>query len=401
MAKHITQLILLVLSLALSSCTANNPLALSLLAAQSSEPALQEALVTHTDLVTFLDEEASSIIQTKSSDEQVISLYESSSPSVVNVTSIAFVYNRMLGQLPEEGIGSGFVYDDSGHIITNYHVIENADELMVTLGSGEEFQAQVVGVDAANDLAVLLIDTGEKLPVPLPLADSDNVRVGETVLAIGNPYGLDQTLTTGVVSALGRVIESTVKGMYISDAIQTDAAINPGNSGGPLLNISGEVIGINSQIISNSGSSAGVGFAISANTINRIVPEIIANGYYLHPWLGVQTIDLTANSIVILTEAGMAVPVEAGVLVVGIESGSPAEKAGLSYGDQRVRFGPYIVPLGGDIITAINQVPVETQQDLMVFLETQAQIGEIVNLSIIRDGQLMSVSVSLTAQLSN
>ena len=401
MAKHITQLILLVLSLALSSCTANNPLALSLLAAQSSEPALQEALVTHTDLVTFLDEEASSIIQTKSSDEQVISLYESSSPSVVNVTSIAFVYNRMLGQLPEEGIGSGFVYDDSGHIITNYHVIENADELMVTLGSGEEFQAQVVGVDAANDLAVLLIDAGEKLPVPLPLADSDNVRVGETVLAIGNPYGLDQTLTTGVVSALGRVIESTVKGMYISDAIQTDAAINPGNSGGPLLNISGEVIGINSQIISNSGSSAGVGFAISANTINRIVPEIIANGYYLHPWLGVQTIDLTANSIVILTEAGMAVPVEAGVLVVGIESGSPAEKAGLSYGDQRVRFGPYIVPLGGDIITAINQVPVETQQDLMVFLETQAQIGEIVNLSIIRDGQLMSVSVSLTAQLSN
>lgn len=307
----------------------------------------------------------------------------------------------MLGQLPEEGVGSGFVYDTEGHIITNYHVIEGADELIVTLASGEELNATVVGIDETNDIAVLQVDVGEDFPSPLPLADSSQVVVGETVLAIGNPYGLDWTLTTGVVSALGRVIESSQEGEYIAEAIQTDAAINPGNSGGPLLNMDGQVIGITSQIISESGSSSGLGFAISSNIIDRIVTEIIENGYYLHSWLGVETLDLTDYSIAILEEAGMDVSVVSGVLVIGLESGSPAQEAGITSGNQRLRFGPYIIPLGGDIITAINNVQVTSKQDLMVYLETETSIGDTVQLTIIRDGKSQQIDITLTAQPSS
>jgi len=331
-------------------------------------------------------------------EEQIISLYKAASPSVVNITSVAYVFNHMLGQLTEEGVGTGFVYDTQGHIVTNYHVIEGADELIVTLSTGEKLTAEVIGVDETNDLAVLSIDAGQNLPTPLPLADSDLVEVGETVLAIGNPYGLEWTLTTGVVSALGRVIQSSQEGEYIAEAIQTDAAINPGNSGGPLVNMEGQVIGITSQIISASGSSSGLGFAVSSNTVQRIVPEIIANGRYLHPWLGLEMVDLTDYSIAILEEAGMFVPVESGVLVVGVEWGSPTEDADIRAGERGMRFGPYVIPVGGDILTAINDVPIESQQDLMVYLETQTNIGDTVMLSIIRDGKEQSVSVTLTAE---
>lgn len=340
-------------------------------------------------------------LYTNEYEDQIISLYKTANPSVVNITSVAYVFNRMLGQLPEEGVGSGFVYDTEGHIITNYHVIEGADELIVTLASGEELNATVVGIDETNDIAVLQVDVGEDFPSPLPLADSSQVVVGETVLAIGNPYGLDWTLTTGVVSALGRVIESSQEGEYIAEAIQTDAAINPGNSGGPLLNMDGQVIGITSQIISESGSSSGLGFAISSNIIDRIVTEIIENGYYLHSWLGVETLDLTDYSIAILEEAGMDVSVVSGVLVIGLESGSPAQEAGITSGNQRLRFGPYIIPLGGDIITAINNVQVTSKQDLMVYLETETSIGDTVQLTIIRDGKSQQIDITLTAQPSS
>jgi len=340
-------------------------------------------------------------LYTNEYEDQIISLYKTANPSVVNITSVAYVFNRMLGQLPEEGVGSGFVYDTEGHIITNYHVIEGADELIVTLASGEELNATVVGIDETNDIAVLQVDVGEDFPSPLPLADSSQVVVGETVLAIGNPYGLDWTLTTGVVSALGRVIESSQEDKYIAEAIQTDAAINPGNSGGPLLNMDGQVIGITSQIISESGSSSGLGFAISSNIIDRIVTEIIENGYYLHSWLGVETLDLTDYSIAILEEAGMDVSVVSGVLVIGLESGSPAQEAGITSGNQRLRFGPYIIPLGGDIITAINNVQVTSKQDLMVYLETETSIGDTVQLTIIRDGKSQQIDITLTAQPSS
>ena len=288
--------------------------------------------------------------------------------------------------------------NDDGHIVTNFHVIAGADQLIVTLATGEAYEAEVVGSDAVNDLAVLSIRSQEGLPSPLPLADSDQVRVGETVLAIGNPYGLDQTLTTGVVSALGRVITGSEEDQFIAEAIQTDAAINPGNSGGPLLNMKGEVIGVNSQIVSSSGSSAGLGFAISSNTLRGVVPELIANGEYLHPWLGAETVDLSAYTAAVLRQAGMDVPVDAGVLVIGIERGSPAEAAGVQSGDSMVRLGHYILPIGGDIITAVDDVQVECLQDLMIYLEMQVGIGDTVNLTIVRSGRDRMIPLTLTAQ---
>lgn len=334
-------------------------------------------------------------------EAQIIQVYDTAGKSVVNITSKAYVYNRFLGQLPQEGTGSGFIYDNRGHIVTNYHVIEGADELIVTLAGGDEFQARVVGTDPSNDLAVLEIDAAGSLPPALPLADSDALRVGQFVVAIGTPFGLDQTLTTGVVSALGRVIESPEANQFIGEVIQTDAAINPGNSGGPLLDLNGAVIGVNSQILSTSGSSAGVGFAISANTVRRVVPELIANGSYPHPWLDIETIDLDAYTLAVLREVGMESPVESGVMVVGFEDNSSARAAGLSSGRQRVRIGPYIFPVDGDIITAIDGVPVAKMEDLTIYLELNTQIGDTVELTFYRDGTQRTLPVEVTARPVN
>jgi S1-C subfamily serine protease len=200
---------------------------------------------TTSELAAFDEQQAANELEA-----QLVDINELSSPSVVNITNRSYVYYRFMGAVPEEGTGSGFVYDTEGHIITNYHVIENAQEVLVTLANGQEYAAQIVGSDPSNDLAVLQIAAGEDLPEPLVMADSDSLRVGQFVLAIGNPYGLQQTLTTGVVSALGRVIEGAEDNSFIGEAIQTDAAINPGNSGGPLLDLQGRVIGVNLQIIS-------------------------------------------------------------------------------------------------------------------------------------------------------
>ena len=346
-------------------------------------------------VVTVVVEQPSVIVNL---EEQVIQVYETVGPSVVNITSLAYVYDFFMGSVPQEGSGSGFIYNSQGDIITNYHVVEGAEELIVTLASGEEYPAKIVGADPSNDLAVIHINAGENLPPPLGLADSDQLRVGQFVVAIGAPFGLEQTLTTGVVSALGRVIESPQANQFIGEAIQTDAAINPGNSGGPLLNLNGQVIGVNSQILSTSGSSAGVGFAISANTVARVAPELIANGFYPHPWLGIQTLDLNDYTISVLKEAGMEVTVESGVYIVGFEPGSPARAAGLSRGDRQVRFGRYVLPLDGDIITAINDTPIEKMEELTVYLELQTRIGDTVQLTFVRDGQEQSLPVTLKAR---
>ena len=242
---------------------------------------------------------------------------------MVNITNRGYVYYRFMGAVPEEGTGSGFMYDREGHIITNYHVIENAQEVLVTLANGQEYPAQVMGSDPSNDLAVLQIDAGEDLPEPLAMGDSDSLRVGQFVLAIGNPYGLQQTLTTGVVSALGRVIEGAEDDSFIGEAISTDAAINPGNSGGPLLDLQGRVIGVDSQIISPSGASSGIGFAVSSNTVRRVVRELIAQGYYAHPWLGVDMVPLTSSVNRVLREAGVDVLSESGLLVLDVTAGGP------------------------------------------------------------------------------
>jgi S1-C subfamily serine protease len=361
--------------------------------------ALNTDATSTSTLVTAPSEPATPVFDeqqaAKALEELTIKVYDDASPAVVNITNRSFVYYRFMGAVPEEGTGSGFVYDPAGHIVTNYHVIENAEELLVTLGNGQVYDATVVGSDPANDLAVIRIEAGTDLPAPLALGNSDELRVGQSVLAIGNPYGLQQTLTTGVVSALGRVIEGAEDGAFIGEAIQTDAAINPGNSGGPLLDLSGSVVGVNSQIISPSGSSSGIGFAVSANTLKRVVPELIARGYYAHPWLGTDMISLTSSVTRVLRDAGLDPSVDSGVLVLDVTAGGPADKAGVEGGSQWLRMGRYRLPVGGDIITAIGGQPVVDLQALTVYLETQTSIGDTVQLAVLRSGKEITIPVTL------
>jgi S1-C subfamily serine protease len=331
-------------------------------------------------------------------EAQVIAVYENVSPAVVNITNRGYVYDFFMQAVPQEGSGSGFVYDQEGHIVTNYHVIENAEELSVTLANGKVYDAKVIGVDPTNDLAVIGLDASVDLPAPIVLGDSGNLRVGQFVVAIGNPFGLERTLTTGVISALGRVIQSPEGNRFIGEAIQTDASINPGNSGGPLLDLKGRVIGVNSQIISPSQASAGIGFAVSANTVRRVVPELIARGYYPHPWLGTTMLTLTPANAKVFRDGGMQVPIEAGLLVSEVTPGSPADKAGIRGGDRAVRVGRYQLLLGGDIITAINGKSVGDFQELTVYLETQTKVGDSVQVTIIRDGQEQTLALTLGEQ---
>jgi len=326
-------------------------------------------------------------------EAQVEAVYGLAGPAVVNITNRSYAYDFFMNPVPQEGTGSGFVYDTEGHIVTNFHVVENAEELSVTLANGAVYPATVVGVDPSNDLAVLHIEADD-LPQPVALGASDNLRVGQFVVAIGNPFGQEDTLTVGVISALGRIIESP-DGRFIGEAIQTDAAINPGNSGGPLLNLQGQVIGVNSQIISPSQASAGIGFAIPANTVRRVVPQLIAKGRYPHPWLGAQLLGLTPDRAQLFRQAGMVVPVEEGLLVVEVVPGGPAERAGMRGGDQLVQLGNVRIPLGGDIITAINGETIADYQALTVYLETQTQVGDTVEVTIMRGSQEQKFQLTL------
>jgi S1-C subfamily serine protease len=328
-------------------------------------------------------------------EAQIIAVNDRVGLSVVNITNRSIVYDMFMRAIPQEGGGSGFVYDREGHIVTNFHVVENAEELLVTLSNGQVYEARLIGADPANDLAVIGIDARADLPEPVALGDSDKLRVGQFVVAIGNPFGVGQTLTTGVISALGRVIQSPEETRFIGEAIQTDAAINPGNSGGPLLDLQGRVIGVNSQIISPSRASAGIGFAVSSNTVRRVVPELISRGYYPHPWLGADLLPLTSAAAKVFREAGMVVPVDAGLLVIEVVQGATADRAGVQGGSRLVRIGRYQIPLDGDIIVAVNDQPVDNFEDLTVYLETQTTVGDTVELTIIRDGEEQTLSVTL------
>lgn len=326
-------------------------------------------------------------------------LFENTQASVVQITDSS-ESNPL-----DSRLGSGFVYDNRGYIVTNNHVVSGGGRLDVTFTDGTIYRARLAGTDPYTDLAVLYLEDApkEKL-VPLSLADSSKIRVGEQVTAIGNPFGLSGSMTTGIVSGLGRLLPTQASNspefggsngnqFSIPDVIQTDAPINPGNSGGPLLNMNGEVVGINSAIFSATGEFAGVGFAIPSNTIARIVPSLIANGSYTHPWLGVSGTNMTPD---IAQALGLKEP--RGFLVVGVVSGSPAEKAGIQGGDQPTRVNGREIPLGGDVIVGIDDKVVRKIEDILVYLESEKQVGDDLRLTVVRDGETREINVALAAR---
>lgn len=345
-------------------------------------------------------EEKATLRQTKVSEATVPSLqariqqlYDAKKASVVNVTTQKVATNIFSLPIPQKGTASGFVYDDKGHIVTSSHNVKNAEHIAVSFGESEMMEAELVGKDSATDLAVLKVDK-EDLPEPLDVGNSEDLHPGEFVAALGNPFGLERTLTFGVVSAVGRVIRSP-NGHFISEAIQTDAPINPGNSGGPLLDLDGRVLGVNAMIVSPSGGSSGVGFAIPAHTVKTVCPVLIEKGAYPHPWLGLQGVNLNKTWVNILKGGGMEVPVESGFLVVKTPEGSPADEAGIQGGDEKIRVGLIQLPVGGDILVKIEDTPVDTYKDLMLYLESHTEIGQEVEVTLYRDGDAMVKTVTV------
>jgi S1-C subfamily serine protease len=333
---------------------------------------------------------SASSVDLEPGEQIIINVYKKAAPSVVNIKTQVLQWDFFFGVYPEEGAGSGFVYDKEGHIVTNYHVVEGAQSIEVSFGEDLSVPAEVVGTDPLNDLAVLKVDVPPDKLVPVELGDSSTLQVGQWAIAIGNPFGrFERTLTVGVVSALNRTLELE-SGRIIRNLIQTDAAINPGNSGGPLLDSKGRVIGVNTAIVSPSRASAGVGFAIPVNVLKRVVPELIAYGRYRHPWLGVVGYTITPT-----LARRLNLPVDQGVLVAQVYRGSPAHKAGIRGAKDQVVIGSRIILVGGDIITAIDNTPIKGMDFLNAYLEDNTQVGQTVELSILRDGKPLKVKVVL------
>ncbi len=326
-------------------------------------------------------------------------IYERLAPSVVNIDVIAA---ESTTNLLDIGRGSGFVFDTDGHIITNTHVINGAQEIEVTFNNGYIVSATVVGFDAYSDLAVIKVDTDKERLFPVTLGNSDSVRVGERAIAIGNPFGLASSMTQGIVSGLGRQLPSAellnsdlIPGFNNPSIIQVDTDINPGNSGGPLLNSHGEVIGVNTAIRTDTGTFQGVGFAIPVNTVKRVVPELIANGKVDYAWLGISTlIEEDGFSVAGLAEP-LNLPVEAGVLVDRVTVGSPADKAGLHGGSQRVVVRGSEICAGGDIIIAVDGIYINNMDELVAHLVVNTSPGNVVNLMIVRGNETFEVPLTL------
>ena len=336
-------------------------------------------------LSLFSMEQAFSVTEDEKNN---ITVYEKVADGVVNITSTAIQMDFFFNAVPTQGSGSGSIIDTKGHILTNHHVVANAQKLEVTLADGSKWPAKLIGSDPDNDLAVIKIDAPkEKLRV-IPMGDSKNLRIGQKVLAIGNPFGLERTLTTGVISSLGRTIRSDV-GTLMEDIIQTDAAINPGNSGGPLLNSEGEIIGINSAIISPSGGSVGIGFAIPVNTAKRIIPELITKSYVTYPWIGA-----TVQSLIPEVAKFLKLKVERGAMISEVVRGGPADKAGLKGGHQRVQIGNMIMVVGGDIVVKADQHDVKTNDELIRYIR-EMKPGNTILLKVYRKDRFEEVRVTL------
>jgi len=350
-------------------------------ASRAPSPTPIVVVLTPTPLPPSLLAEASAVQQA------TVNIYKRVSPSVVH---IAVEGTSIL----DSGTGSGFVYDQLGHIVTNNHVVASGRNIIVTFSDDTRAPAEVVATDPGTDLAVIKVDVPEPLLVPVELGDSDHLEVGEQAIAIGNPFGFERTMTVGVISSLGRVVPQENGSRYrfsLANLIQTDAAVNPGNSGGPLIDSQGRVIGINSFIFSETGVSSGVGFAIPVNTVKRIVPALITNGRYAHPWLGISGQDIDN-----LLAENLALPVRRGILVQTTFQDGPAGQAGLRGGGRETEVeGLFrVVRIGGDIIIGIDGQPVGGMDDLITYLETR-RVGDQVILSVVRDDQEQEITLTL------
>jgi S1-C subfamily serine protease len=369
-------------------------LACSVIAPRESEAPAQITPVAITQVVTAPPETVSEVVREVVSEDQVlVELYQRVNPAVVNITT----YGEQGGFVVGLGEGSGFIYDDGGNIVTNAHVVHGADQVEVTFADGLTRKAEVVGEDLHSDLAVVRVDPLPEGVHSLPLGSIEDLAVGQTVVAIGNPFGLQGTLTRGIISALGRTIPALTI-FSIPQSIQTDAAINPGNSGGPLLNLEGEVIGVNAQIETGGTSRAnsGVGFAIPVSIVERVIPTLIENGNYEWAWLGVRGGDVDPS----LVEA-MNLSVERGAYLWQIEPNGPADLAGLQGSDETVELNGRQVDIGGDVVIAVNGQNVNTFDDLLIYIALKAAPDQEITLTILRNGESQDVTVRLAPRPSS
>jgi S1-C subfamily serine protease len=337
-------------------------------------------------------------------DSQITLVREGPSIPTIEVLSLTEIFERSESgvvsisvQKPDlsngNGIGSGFVFDKNGNIVTNNHVVENAEKISVTFTDGKSYKAKIVGTDSFTDLAVINIDA-ESLDVkPLPIGDSSVIKVGEKVSAIGNPYGLSGSMTSGIVSQLGRVLPSQSTPFSIPDIIQTDAAINPGNSGGPLLNMKGEVIGVNTAIFSNTNGFSGVGFSIPSNTVSKIIPILIREGEYKHPWVGITSQNIDQELADVLGFEDIK-----GTLIITVVKDSPADKAGLRGSSKTIEKNGIEYMIGGDIIIGMDGKDVHKIEDILIHLQREKSVGDEINFKVLRDNKIMNFVVTLEAR---
>lgn len=314
----------------------------------------------------------------------LIEIFEKSEPGVVRIN-----VQRTDQSNGTSGVGSGFVFDKQGHIITNAHVVKNVKKVIVTFLDGRSYNAGIVGFDEYTDIGVVKVNADLSSLQPLPLGDSANLKVGEPIAAIGNPFGLSGSMTSGIVSQLGRLLPSGA-GYSIPDVIQTDAAINPGNSGGPLLNMRGEIVGINTAIQSTTGEFTGVGFAVPSQTLAKIVPNLIENGKYLHPWIGIagRDIDPDLAKVLNLNDA-------VGFLVITVVDNSPAAKAGIHGSNETVEVDGVKYPIGGDVILSVDGKQVRKIDDILIHLQRAKSIGDEMILEVLRDGRTTNITITL------
>ena len=340
------------------------------------------------DLITANGHDATTLGDVLSSSKSSLTLVELFEKSEEGVVKIQVVRNNIPGDTGS--VGSGFVYDNLGHIITNAHVVDGATKATVTFLDGSQYNAEIIGIDKFTDIAVIKVSEKPRLLHPLQIGDSSQLHVGEQVAAIGNPFGLSGSMTSGIVSQMGRLLPSQDSGFSIPDVIQTDAAINPGNSGGPLLNMKGQVVGINTAIQSMSGSNSGIGFAVPSNTAIKIVPSLIEDGEYHHPWIGISGRDIDPDLARVLELKDAK-----GFLIITVVDGSPAEKAGLKGMTATQVIDGKEYPADGDIIISVDDKEVRKISDILIHLQREKSVGDTMVLGILRDGEFMHKFLTL------